>query len=104
VRARLRNILLHGFSFDPNAKETDDRPLLFNGCYFGATGDTDDRQAFIRNVFDKMLDMEEELEWTPDAWREDDRYHGLAQIGMVVDGALVLALVGMFAAKFWWKG
>jgi hypothetical protein len=103
VRARLRNILLHGLSFDPNDKDEQDRPLLFNGCYFAATGDTDDRQAFVRNVFEKMLDMEEELEWTPEAWQEENRYQRLAQLGLAIDGALVLGLIGMFVARYWWK-
>ena len=103
VRARLRSILLHGLSFDPTEKDDEDRLLLFNGCYFAATGDTDDRQAFVRNVFEKMLDMEEELEWTPDAWREEDRYQRLAQLGLAIDGALVLGLIGMFVVRYWWK-
>ncbi|MGE0755679.1 MAG: type VI secretion protein IcmF/TssM N-terminal domain-containing protein [Pirellulaceae bacterium] len=103
LRARLRNILLHGFSVDPSAKETDDRPFLFNGCYFAATGDTEDRQAFVRNVFEKMLDMEEELEWTPEAWRQDDRYHALSQFGMAIDFGLVVALIGMVVFRYWGK-
>jgi hypothetical protein len=100
LRARIRNILLHGFSFDPVEAEDDEKPLLFNGCYFAATGDTDDRQAFVKNVFEKMLDLEEELEWTPDAIREDRRYQRWAQLGMFVDAALIIALVGMFVYRF----
>ena len=103
VRARLRGILLHGISIDANEKESVEPPPLFNGCYFAATGDSEDRQAFVRNVFEKMIDQEEELEWTPDAWRDDDRHHSLAQLGMVVDCALILGMIGMFAAKYWWK-
>lgn len=102
VRARLRGILLHGISIDANNKD-DEPPPLFNGCYFAATGDSDDRQAFVRNVFEKMIDQEEELEWTEDAWREEARHHLLAQLGMVIDGALLLALMGMFVFKYWWK-
>ena len=103
VRARLRGILLHGISIDAANKDTEDSPPLFNGCYFAATGDTDDRQAFVRNVFEKMIDQEEELEWTPEAWREDNRNHALAQLGMVIDGALILGIIAMFVVKYWWK-
>jgi len=95
LRARLRSVLLHGFSFSRGDKKKDDIPLLFNGCYFAATGDTPDRQAFVKNVFEKMIDLEEELEWMPEAVRQDDRYHQLAQIGMFVDAVLVLGIVGM---------
>jgi hypothetical protein len=102
LRSRLRNILLYGFSFEPGEKQPHEKPLLFNGCYFAATGDTGDRQAFVKNVFEKMLDLEEELEWTPEALREDARYHRLAQFGMFVDGALILGLVGMLAYRFVW--
>lgn len=95
LRARLRSVLLHGFSFSRGDKKKDEFPLLFNGCYFAATGDTPDRQAFVKNVFEKMSDLEEELEWMPEAVREDDRYHKLAQIGMFVDAVLVVGIVGM---------
>ena len=34
LRSRLRNILLHGFSFDEGENREREKPLLFNGCYF----------------------------------------------------------------------
>ncbi len=102
LRVRLRSVLLHGFSFSRGDQKKEDVPLLFNGCYFAATGDTPDRQAFVKNVFEKMIDMEEELEWMPEAIREDDRYHQLAQIGMFIDAALVLGIVGMIVWKIFY--
>ncbi|MBP86814.1 MAG: hypothetical protein CMJ64_08865 [Planctomycetaceae bacterium] len=102
LRARLRSVLLHGFSFSHGDKKKEDIPLLFNGCYFTATGDTPDRQAFVKNVFEKMIDLEEELEWMPEAIREDDRYHQLAQIGMFIDAVLVLGIVGMLVWKLFY--
>jgi hypothetical protein len=102
VRARLRGILLHGISIDATNKEAE-LPPLFNGCYFAATGESEDRQAFVRNVFEKMIDQEEELEWIPEAWREDSRHHALAQLGMAIDGALILGVIAMFVVKYWWK-
>lgn len=101
IRARLRGILLHGISLEGKDQELEAAPPLFNGCYFAATGDTEDRQAFVRNVFEKMLDQEEELEWTPEAVSDDRRHHFLADIGMIADVALILSIVGMLAVRFW---
>lgn len=103
IRARLRGILLHGISQSPGSDAEVEPAPLFNGCYFAATGDSEDSQAFVRNVFEKMIDQEEELEWTPDAWREDYRHHLLAQLGMVFDGALILGIIAMFVMKYWWN-
>ena len=104
LRGRLRNILLHGYSFEPGKGADDETPLLFSGCYFAATGDTEDRQAFVRSVFEKMLNQEEDLEWTQEALAEDDRYHALARVGMGAGGLLVAAIIGMFLSAFCFRG
>ena len=104
LRSRLRNILLHGYSTETGDEQAEQAPLLFSGCYFAATGKTGDRQAFVKNVFEKMLDMEEELDWTDDALIEDDRYHALARMGMGVSGLLVLGIIAMFVYKFYFQG
>ncbi len=79
----------------------DGQPLLFSGCYFAATGPTEDQQAFVKNVFEKMLDLEEELDWTEEAWARDDRCQTLAHVGWAVSSLLVLALIGTVAYRFW---
>ena len=99
---RLKSVLIHGFGFDPTDKRGLGEPLLFSGCYFAATGGGDGQKAFVKNVFEKMLDLEEELEWTETALAEDERYHNLARIGMVVNGALGLVLLAMFVVYFVW--
>lgn len=103
LRGRLRLILLHGYSFDPADAQAEQDALLFSGCYFAASGDSEDRQAFVRNVFDKMLDLEEEVEWTETALAEDDRYHALARFVMSLSGLLVAALIAMVVYKFFLK-
>jgi hypothetical protein len=92
---RLRNVLVHGFGFDPGDKREAEKPPPFNGCYFAATG-KEGTQAFVKSVFQKMLEMEEELEWTDEALAEDDGYQNLARTGMVINGVLALLLVAMF--------
>ncbi len=99
LRSRLRNILLHGYSCDSTETPAGDA-ILFGGCYFAATGDSEDRQAFVRSVFEKMLDAEEELEWTAGAIAEDNRYHGLARLGMTWCGLLTIGLIAMYVYRF----
>jgi len=104
LRSRLRNILLHGYSFEPGEGQADEAPLLFSGCYFAATGNTEDRQAFVKNVFEKMLELEEELDWTDEALIEDDRYHAVARFGMGISSLLVIGIIAMFVYKFYSQG
>jgi len=101
LRGRLRQILLHGYSFDPDDPKSEQDGLLFSGCYFAATGDTEDRQAFARNVFEKMLDLEAELEWTEEALDEDDRYQAAARWMMALSSLLVIGLIGMVVYKWY---
>lgn len=102
-RGRLKNILVGAFAdnraIDVNGLE----PMLFGGCYFGAIGATEDKQAFVKSVFDKLMTSEEELEWGDEAIREDDRYHLWTQILLFVDG-LLLMIIGGYAAFLWlWR-
>jgi hypothetical protein len=102
-RSRLKNIMVGAFadnrSLDAGSLDT----LMFGGCYFGALGETEDRQAFVKSVFDKLVDSEEELEWGEEAIREDDRYHFWTQTLLVVDGLLLIA-IGGFAVWLYMQG
>lgn len=98
VRSKLQPPLIHvfanGFGHDP-ALQQDTEPHLFSGCYFAATGDTDDRRAFVRGVFEKMLDEQEELEWTQSALARNLRYSRGLFAGMLLVAALGVSLIGM---------
>ena len=99
VQSRLGNILVAGFA----AGEAAGRPaenFLFSGCYFAATGDTEDRQAFVQGVFDKLPQQQEDLQWTDDAYREDDRHQWFAQLGFALDTAMLLGLAGLVVYKW----
>ncbi len=98
VEPRLDKVLVEGFTIEPEAGTGPDT-LLFSGCYFGAAGDTEDRQAFVKQVFDKLPEQQEELEWTEDALREDRWYERLAYAGLVLDTVL-LATLGLM---IYWK-
>jgi hypothetical protein len=102
-RSRLKNIIVGAFADNRNQDNSGLDALMFGGCYFGAIGDTDDRQAFIKSVFDKLVDSEEELEWGEEALREDDWYHLWTQALLVVDGLLLIA-IGGFAVWLYMQG
>jgi hypothetical protein len=98
MKDRLTDILAAGYGADTD-RRSNEAPILFSGCYFAATGPTDDRQAFVRAVFDKLDEEQEEVEWTAEAVAEDRRHRRAALAGFVVSGALALVLVGMVIAR-----
>jgi hypothetical protein len=46
-------------------------PLLFGGCYFGATGGEGPRRAFVARVFRRLVESQNAVAWTPAALAED---------------------------------
>jgi hypothetical protein len=98
VQTRLGNILVAGFGADLE-QEPDAGPFFFGGCYFAAVGETDDRQAFVRGILDKMPDEQAELEWTESALVEDRRYRRIAHLVIGLDLLLFGALGWMVVSK-----
>lgn len=93
VQMHLEKVLAEGFGFDPDRQE-DVVPPLFGGCYFAATGEREDRRAFVAGVVrDKLFDTEADVEWTDEAIIEDQRYHRWARTVMFIDAVLAAALV-----------
>jgi len=90
----LTNIITTGFGQDSEKNPSADS-LLFSGCYFAATGDNDDQQAFVKGVFDKLVDEQEELEWSRAALAKHRRYQRLAYVGITLDVLLAASLAGM---------
>lgn len=103
VQGRLANILVAGYGSQapPVAHEGG---FLFGGCYFAGTGETEDRQAFVKGVFDKLPEQQEEVEWTVEALMEDERYQRWAKFGLTIDSLLLLSLIGMVVYQWFWKG
>lgn len=99
LHSRLTNLLVAAYAHD--SQPTADRePLLFSGCYFAATGETDDRQAFVKSVFEKLIEQENELSWTDDAIVENERYRRLARVSLGISGVLAACLIGMIVYKY----
>jgi hypothetical protein len=100
LQSRLTNIIRQGYSSDSQSGTKPEARMLFAGCYFAATGETPDKQAFVRSALERLTQLEEDLEWTEGALTEDRRYHQLAQFILVLNGFMVLGLVFMLARKF----
>jgi hypothetical protein len=52
VQAPLTNVLMNGYAHIGRQKPT--TPLFFNGCYFAAVGEAEQRQAFVKGVVDML--------------------------------------------------
>lgn len=96
VRSRLKTptteLLANGFG---SATENSDAEMPFAGCYFAATGDSEDQRAFVKGVFDKLADVQEDLEWTSAATKKNHRVKVARLIGFACCVALSLSLIAM---------
>ena len=94
LQVRLANLLARSFGFDKTSR-SEATPFLFCGCYFAAVGDTNDRQAFIKGVIDKLIAEQEHVEWTSDKLRIDRRDAWLATCMLIVNVLLLLSLMAI---------
>ena len=68
--------------------------MLFAGCYFAATGEIERLQGFLKAVLaDRMLENQDDLQWTDEALHQDQFREAWARVGMLVAGLLVIATV-----------
>lgn len=100
-KTRLADILAVGFGCEMN-DDAQKRSMLFSGCYAASTGETPDRQAFVKGVVEKLLEEQELVEWDAAAVRQQRRLQQAATVGVAACAALVLALAGLFVYR-WWK-
>lgn len=94
LQPRLKGILMDSFGYD-SARSEPPEWLLLGGLYFAATGERPDQQAFVKAVFERMAELQESLEWTPQALRSDRRYKTLGNLCYVAAGLLGLAAVAL---------
>lgn len=101
LKGRLSDVLAKGYGHELIGSDSD--ALFFSGCYFAATGESEDRQAFVAGVLQKLMEEQEEIEWTRRAVTAERRWRALAMVGLALDGILLLTLVGMVIYKlFGW--
>jgi hypothetical protein len=97
----LSEVLVGGFAHDPRSKEIAE-PIPFSGCYFAATGESEDQQAFVRGVFEKLVEEQEEVEWT-NAAAGDNRFFILVALGAIAGTLVCLAAIAARVAwSVWW--
>ncbi len=97
----LRSVLAQGFGFDPRLEpRLAYEQFLFGGCYFAATGLLPNQQAFLKSVFAKVMQQEGELEWTPQARRQNGQYQFLANIAALMGTIALIAIAAMLFHKY----
>jgi hypothetical protein len=88
----------------PNARPADVHDgLLFGGCYFAAVGESEDRQAFVKGVVDKLLEQQEDLQWNDKAQAAERRFQRAAGALWVFNAILILVLAAMLGYKLWFE-
>jgi hypothetical protein len=98
-KTRLSRILTRALLLDASG------PLLFGGCYFGATGpDASREQAFVAGVFARLAKEQGILCWTDEAQAEDEAAARWTTMGYAALGILVVGVIAAVAALFFLGG
>lgn len=96
LQSRLLRILSGGFGRD-REEAPGELPLGFSGCYFAATGRSEDRRAFVSGVFDKLTEEQSQVEWLPESRAAAKRYRRLGWLGLCV----AAGFLGWLAFAMW---
>jgi hypothetical protein len=94
---RLSAILRRAFA--PHGSLDDTAPL-FSGCYLAADGAGKGQMAFVKGVFEKVLDGQGDLEWTREAEAENARAAGAARVLWILSGVVLAVVAGLLGFKF----
>ena len=71
---------------------------MFGGIYLAATGRDGKQQAFVEGVFQRVIESQNAVSWSPEALAEDARRSRLAVVGYAAVAVLAVAAVG---AGYW---
>ncbi len=71
-----------------------DPEMRLSGCYFSATGAGATEQGFIRGVLDRLVEMEEEVAWSPELSRSLSKQTMLSRL--LIGGAAAIAAANAF--------
>jgi hypothetical protein len=94
---RLAEILARGVPPVGGQDEYGSVPM-FGGIYLAATGRDGKQQAFVEGVFQRVIESQNAVSWSPEALAEDARRGRLAVLGYVAVAVLTAAAVG---AGYW---
>ena len=95
---RLSMLLSQGFGYNDRV-DPDDAPFLFSGCYFVASGATQDKRAFIQGISEKLKGQQDQLEWSREAIQSARRARQLAGFALVTIGVLAALLAYMIVYR-----
>ena len=73
---------------------------MLAGCYFGATGKNNTRQAFVRSVVEKLVELEDDIEWTEAAITAENRLQGLIRFVIFFNALLIVFILSVVAYVF----
>ncbi len=72
---------------------------LFAGCYVASISGNPDRQAFVRGLFDAIVQMQGELDWTDESLRAEAWAGRMSRILFTAAVLMAVAIVGIV----WWR-
>lgn len=98
-KTRLADILALGFGCEMS-DDAQKRSLLFSGCYAASTGETPDRQAFVKGVVEKLLEEQELVEWTAEAREQQRRYQRASTLGLVACVGMLIGLASLVLVRW----
>jgi hypothetical protein len=94
--ARIKAVLNNALNFTaPGAGST-----MLAGCYVMATDTMADRRAFVRGMFDRMLAVQAELDWTPAKVSSDTWSRRMAGLLRILNVGLVLGFIGLIVWRW----
>jgi hypothetical protein len=97
---RLAELLARGIPPVGGTDELASVPM-FGGLYLAATGRDGKQQAFVEGVFQRVLESQNAVSWSPEALADDARRNRVAAVGYVLVALLVAVTI---AAVYWlWK-
>jgi hypothetical protein len=76
------------------------RGTMLAGCYFGATGKNNTRQAFVRSVVEKLIELEDDIEWTEAAISAENRLQTLIRFVIFFNALLIVFILSVVAYVF----
>ncbi len=93
-KGKLADLISGGFGTESVSQS---KMPFYSGCYFAATGETPDRQAFVQGVIEKLIEEQEMVEWTEGKLNDYRFQQRMATIGMIVTLLLILLFVAQFS-------
>ena len=99
---RLTILLSQGFGYSDRL-DPDAIAFLFSGCYFVASGTSNDKRAFIQGISEKLDGQQDQLEWSQEAIRSARNLRRLTTFALTMIGVLTILLGYMIIAHPLWS-